>query len=374
MNDDIGGGRGAALTRRPKWWVAVVATSATLMAIAMVVALVATSTTRAASRARATASVDKPVSVAAASRSKCSRRCMTSMVSKVLKSMVAHDPYTLPLAPLYQATENDHPAALGMMTLWRTVTRAGKPSLLAIDTVNEQAYFALDISEGSPRLSVLFGRIKVVDRKITQLELYVNRSRGDHGFSFSPQELPHNYYRVMHPPANRQVAGRATLLKLSQAAFNQKSSFTPKIASDCQFTEVGWSVVDPGDSGTGPLTPLGCAFPPNRPDDPKARTNLVIDQQLGIVVVGAVVPGKVYPYPYFGHMISAFIPDDIKVAQVAQQQWLEQQEKTTHQPLLAPMEASGQVLQVLQYYNGQLQALQINLSLGGPGEKSAWVH
>lgn len=51
-----------------------------------------------------------------------------------LDSMVANDPFKLPLAEVYKATENSHPAALNMMTLWRTVIKAGSPSLLAIDT------------------------------------------------------------------------------------------------------------------------------------------------------------------------------------------------------------------------------------------------
>ena len=61
------------------------------------------------------------------------------MVNKLLASMVAHDPSTLPMALTYKATENGHPAALGMMTSWRTITQANGPNLLAIDTVNGTA-------------------------------------------------------------------------------------------------------------------------------------------------------------------------------------------------------------------------------------------
>ena len=85
------------------------------------------------------------------SNSNCSssRQCMTNMVTKILDSMVAHNPDALPLAKVYRATENSHPAALGMMTSWRTITRAGPPSLLAIDTTNGTAYFALNISKAA---------------------------------------------------------------------------------------------------------------------------------------------------------------------------------------------------------------------------------
>ena len=45
----------------------------------------------------------------------CDRACLSGVVDQVLASMVAHNPDTLPLAQLYEATENSHPAALGMM-------------------------------------------------------------------------------------------------------------------------------------------------------------------------------------------------------------------------------------------------------------------
>jgi hypothetical protein len=76
-----------------------------------------------------------------------------------------------------------------------------------------------------------------------------------------------------------------------------------EVAPDCQLTEVDSLVIDPGlDDGPqatagGPPkdAPLGCAFPPYRPSDPKARV-IAIDDTLGIVVVA---------------MISAFIPKEM---------------------------------------------------------------
>jgi hypothetical protein len=67
------------------------------------------------------------------------------------------------------------------MVLWKAVKKAGKPALLAIDMEAGQGYFALPVN-GSGSQSALWGRIKVVDQKITELELFVSRSKGDHGF------------------------------------------------------------------------------------------------------------------------------------------------------------------------------------------------
>lgn len=300
----------------------------------------------------------------------CDRECMASIVNDILDSMVAHDPSTLPLAQVYKATENSHPAALGMMNLWRTVTKACKPNLLAIDTTNGTAYFALDISEGNDEVeSILWGRIKVVNKQITELELYVNRSRGDHGFSFSAEELPGNYKRWMTPPDDRQKATRAELQSLSQAAFDPNSTFTVNVASDCQFTEVGWTVIDPGPDGNGSTTPLGCSWPDTRPADARARQNLVIDEKNGIVVTGALIPGIVYPY---GN-ISAFIPNDLSAAQEAQDEWYAEKLAEGGLSLVAPSVATAEILEVLQYYNGELQGEQFNIYLSGPRNESSWT-
>lgn len=315
-----------------------------------------------------------------AAASACDRSCMTVLVDQIVSSMVAHDPYTLPLAPVYEATENSHPAALGMMTLWRTVTKAGKPDFLALDPVLGQAFFLMQIDEAGD-LSVLWGRVKVVDRKITQLELYVNRSPGDHGFSFSASRLPDNVRRWMNPPASRVRATRAELEALSRAAFNGADSLRLKIARGCQFLEAGEEVGNHG-LGKGFAKPswakaasgkkrLGCVWPSSRPTDSAART-VVIDQKLGIVVDAAMVRGRVYPYPLSGHMASAFIPDDMRQPKAIQAGWYETMRRQRQGPLLQPAAATGITMQVLQYYNGKLQGLQINVHLEGPGARSIW--
>lgn len=319
-------------------------------------------------------------SLAQTSGAGCDRTCLHGMVGQVLASMVAHNPDTLPLAPVYTATENSHPAALGMMAAWRTITQAGEPSLLALDPEAGQAYFALDVSEAGDQ-SILYGRIRVADREITELELFINRARGDHGFSFSPEQLPTNYRKIMLAPPSRRRASHEELVRLARAAFDASDPLHVDVDADCQFTELGWRVVDPGlDDVAGPPLPpgrtkedpLGCVFPPNRPNDKAARV-IAIDDDLGIVVVAAVIRGVVYPYPYYGHMLSAFIPNDMAEPMKAQDAWIERHVRQHKAPIAKPLPATGEVMQVLQFYNGKLQAEQINVHLSGPGMRSEWV-
>ena len=292
---------------------------------------------------------------------------MKNIVHEILDSMVAHDPYTLPMASVYKATENSHPAALGMMTAWRTIEAAGTPSLLAIDVQNGTAYFALDVNEGNPaNETILRGRIAVVDQKITEMELFINRYRGDHGFSFSAAELPTNYAPLMSPPAHRTKATREELMYLSNNLFADTNS-TVKMGQNCQFTELGWTVIDRGNYGNGTTDPIACAWPPVHPTDPLARTGLVVDEENGFVVTSGIIPGKVYAYAN----VSAFIPDKFREPQEAQEVWFNEVEGQF--PLLYPFSATGDTLEVLQYYNGELQAMQINLYLSGPNMTSPWL-
>ncbi|BCS20293.1 uncharacterized protein APUU_20725A [Aspergillus puulaauensis] len=85
--------------------------------------------------------------------------------------MVKQDQYSLPLAPIYQETENSHPAAPSMMTLAHVhQDRSTDPT--RHDTSAGSAYFSLPISEGSDLAqSVLWAWIKVANRQITELEL-----------------------------------------------------------------------------------------------------------------------------------------------------------------------------------------------------------
>lgn len=310
------------------------------------------------------------VATGAAAATNYTREFLTTIVTEVLGSMVAGDPYSLPLATVYYATENSHPAALSMMTSWRTITEAGTPSLLALDTTNGAAYFALDVSEGSDAVdTVLRGRVQLAGELISELELFINRNRGDHGFSFSADELPSNYATLMSPPANRTVASRETLTELSQALFAVSSNFTVDISDSCQFTELGWKVIDPGPDGNGSTDPLGCVWPDEHPTDDRARIGLVIDEELGFVLTSGNVPGLVYGY---GN-VSAFIPNNMTSAQEAQQVWVDEKVAEGTMSILSPFPATGDTLELLQYYDDALQAMQINVYLSGPNMTSPWL-
>jgi hypothetical protein len=189
-----------------------------------------------------------------------------------------------------------------------------------------------------------------------------------------------NYRKLTSLSPTRTKTSRDELEKIGRASFDASDPYKLDSAKDCQFTEVGTLVIDPGlddvpprAGGPDPEAPLGCMFPPFRPTDKKARV-VAIDEDTGLVVVAAVVRGVVYPYPFRGHMLSAFIPNDMKEPMVAQDEWIKRKMKAGKTAgLLAPTPATGEVMQVLQVYDGKMQGLQINVYLSGPGMQSVWV-
>jgi hypothetical protein len=309
--------------------------------------------------------------VGKASNDNTSREYLSKIVTQILDSMEAHNPRTLPLASIYKATENSHAASLAMMTSWRTIVKVEPPSLLALDTKQGSAYFISEISEGNIKTEgILRGRVKVVDERITELELFINRSRGDDGYAFSAEELAENYKVLMSPSENRKKASRAKLEAIGAAAWDSSNNLSVAVGDKCQFTEVGWSIVDTGTYGNESTASLSCSWGSTRPTDPKARTSLVIDEELGFIVTNGICQGKVYPY--YGD-ISTFIPDSMSSNQEAQDVWFDQVKKQGNLTLISPTEATGENLEVLQFYSDELQALQFNVFLTGPNMTSSWV-
>ncbi|RMZ86845.1 hypothetical protein DV736_g5928, partial [Chaetothyriales sp. CBS 134916] len=169
------------------------------------------------------------------------------------------------------------------------------------------------------------------------LELFLDRNCGDHGFSFSALELPASYELLMTPPANRTKASQETSLALSEPLFATSSDFSVNIGDDCQLTELGWKVVDTETYGNGSTTPIGCVWPFDHPTHANTRVGLVVYKELGFVVTNGTSPGTVSPHA----KISAFIPKAMTSAQEAQEVWLKEIEALGSMPLLSPTRATG---------------------------------
>jgi hypothetical protein len=330
---------------------------------------------------------------ASAAATACDRACLEGLAEQLLASIAARDPTRLPLAHEYAATENSIPSALGLMVIWRTAT-AARSSYYVIDPTSGQVFLIATLSEG-PNDTLLFGRIKVEGRLISEIELFTNRSRGQGGFQFDadgPSHFP-TAWTVTVPPERR--ASRAELLQAGRSIFDT-SVAAPEAASGCVVMENGKVVaenpdvlkaiggpptgdpkdVEPNKNGVPRANPDGtvpvpCGNPSNRPTDKHARTT-IIDEERGVVVSMAVVHGVAEPYLVTKPTESAFVPNALlrPYADMLKKQQSSGQFKGA---AVRPMAASAAVSEVHRIYDGKLQGLHLLVNLGAPGSSSPWV-
>jgi len=109
----------------------------------------------------------------AAAATNCDSACLTGLVDQYLAALVAHDPSQLPVAAQVKFTENTIPLKLGD-ALWGTISGLGTYKIYFADPQEGQVGCECTIREnGTPAILVV--RLKVVDRKIAEVETIVRR-------------------------------------------------------------------------------------------------------------------------------------------------------------------------------------------------------
>ena len=208
-----------------------------------------------------------------------------------------HDPSRLPLAPGVRFTENDVPLAVGD-GLWNTVDGVGDYRLPFIDPEDGQAgMFGVVVEDGKPAHLML--RLKVEDRRITEIETIVLRPAENNGFGAPATMKPRSAFYEDVPEADRLT--RVQLVSMANAYFEtlQQNNGTVFAAfgQDCNRIESGIQTTNnPATNPTGRPDPgikkLGCEaqfktgffrFVTHIRD----RRFVVVDRQKGLVYVAA---------------------------------------------------------------------------------------
>lgn len=316
----------------------------------------------------------------AAEPSGCSRACLGRMADELIASIARHDPARLPLVATYAASENGVPAALPMMSAWRMASGVGG-RLYVLDPVYEQAFFMVSVREGATD-ALLYGRFKAEGGKFAEIELYIDRSRGDGGFMFDgngPAHLPRAWTEAI---AARRLPSRSDLVEAGRSMFDPAIA-GPPIAPACRLMENGRLVaesprvlkwVDPSGQGlhvnADGSVPIPCGSPADRPADPTART-VVVDTAQGIVVSIASVQGLVQPYLITDPTVSAFIPLSLLNPYM---RMLDHQRGSGQfsLPALRGMAASNTTVEMYRIFDGKLQGMHLLEHLEPPGALSPW--
>jgi len=144
----------------------------------------------------------------------CDYACLTGFVDQYLAALVAHDPSRLPVAAHIKFTENTIPLKLGD-ALWGTFSGLGTYRIYFADPQAGEVGCECTIREnGTPAILVV--RLKIVDRKITEVETIVRRGAEP---AQNLEKFGHPNPVWLQPVATSERTPRAEMLKAANQYF-----------------------------------------------------------------------------------------------------------------------------------------------------------
>jgi len=136
--------------------------------------------------ARASWAVTPPTPPPAAGSGDCDRKCLNGFMNRFRAALLEHDPSRLPLAPNARYTENGQELKIGD-GLWGTLDGFGSYQLFMDDPKAGQVSFVGTTDEGGMG-GIVVARVKVVDKKISEMEVILTRQETRGGFT-RPENL-----------------------------------------------------------------------------------------------------------------------------------------------------------------------------------------
>jgi hypothetical protein len=216
----------------------------------------------------------------------CDRACLISITDDYLAALSLQDPSEAPVAPGVKFTENTHPLKLGEGSAWTSITGVQDYRIYVADPGAGQIalYTVLD---GKERPAILTLRMKVVDKRITEIEsVYVGIGQSgmaslDNLKTAAPvwkEELP-----------QKQQRSREEMIAITDKYFTTLEDNVKNIipfSDDCLRVENGTMTAgNPKGSGLGAMS---CKDNLNQPiwayiTHVQPRRYLVVDVERGLV-------------------------------------------------------------------------------------------
>jgi hypothetical protein len=223
-------------------------------------------------------------SMPAARAADCDRECLRGFITQYLNAMVAHNSATLPLADRVKFTEDTVEKRLGE-GLWKTASGLRKYRQDILD-VRQGIAASQDVVEEAGMPVMLMLRLKVVDKKITEVETQLTRSRAE-GAIFNIDALQTTGKTMNVAPERSQLNSRDDAIKaaLFYPAGLKIGSFievNAPFAPDAYRIENGNITAGPGCSRAG------CENVKTQTimKHPAITTRVVaVDEELGIVLL-----------------------------------------------------------------------------------------
>jgi hypothetical protein len=192
----------------------------------------------------------------------CDRTCLNGFVDQYMAAVAAHDPSKLPHSANVKYSENNVEIPLGE-GLWKTSDGWGSYKVYVDDTQAGQVGF-LGVANEDTHLSCFAARLKVVNQKVTEIEVMVARpdrpGPAVAGMVGGPENLKDKPLFSEDEPADQRVS-REKLIQLANGYFDTIQLNTGKIYTtfdpDCQRMENG-SVTANNPNATNPVAKMGC--------------------------------------------------------------------------------------------------------------------
>jgi len=215
----------------------------------------------------------------------CDRACLGAIMTRYLEAMVQHDPSSLPVAANAKFTEDTVPMKLGEGA-WKTVTKLRPYRVDLIDP--QQGVAAVHTVMEENGMPILFAaRLKVVDRKLTEIETMVVKNR-EEGALWGPDNLKEPTAMMRYTPTAAERMPRAQMVEIAgrYPAGLKAGSFEK---SDVPFAPNAYRFEN-GIRMAGP----GCTFQP--PSCENMRTQriptlagltqrlIAVDEEMGVVL------------------------------------------------------------------------------------------
>jgi hypothetical protein len=304
---------------------------------------------------------------------------MKQYIDLFFESVLQHTPCPLPLADRYAATENGRPGDVRMMTAWRTIKNVRFVEHIYTDPMENQVMATAVVDEGGMP-SIFVVRLKIEDKKITEIEIFMIRSRSDAGFVFSPEGMEKDYYGWISPIPAGGRASREELNDLGKAVFDSSSEKLYPSSSDCILIESGGVVyespayiyaLNPDSFKEKPSSmvrmPIPYSMHKDRPDDPDARV-VLIDEEQGVVVVIGSVDGYVTPYIVPDETSACFVPKSL----IELHNSTLTPEMFRNRKTVKEMPAVGMTVTIIRYHSGQIQGYRQEIVVLPKGSRSPW--
>ena len=192
-------------------------------------------------------------SAACATAADCDRDCLREFITQYLDALVAHNPSALPLSAKARFTEDSVEMRLGE-GLWKDALRLRAYRQDILDTRQGVAASQVIVEDaGSPVFLAL--RLKVADKKITEIETMVTRNQKE-GALFKPDALQTADKNLAFVPDKSQLAAREDAIRIAQfyPAGLKIGSFVTvdaPFAPDAYRLENGFITAGPGCSRPG---------------------------------------------------------------------------------------------------------------------------